>query len=439
MGALAHVVAAIGIIISSISALSHPACYVDPALHRLAAKEFTVHGLLLHNNLPRVCFPQDAPKSVPAAGDVTLAYVTPWNRDGYTETLLHANKLTHVSPVWYTLKITAPKGGFKDGSRPAEVVLEGEAEINATWLQQLPRHIQVVPRFQVQFDTSATLRQVLFFPRNELIDAAKRMALLMKETGQRRGYDGLVLELPASAMPFKMFIQTLSHELKRQNQSLILVIPAEHGLGTSRAFKRQEGHGISRRELQILSPYIDLFSLVSYDHAQSTGREVGNSPVRWLQLVLDKLTGIRTQQSGRPGIDGSADAELDALEDEDEDDEDEQDDEDDTAEGIRGTEVDVSRKILLGIPFYGFTMTSDGVLNTITKTELLSLLQFSMNGLRLNWLDEDKEHVFDMPIWRIWFTSLLGLLWRVHIARERVGGVAIWDAGQGLSIYYDVL
>jgi chitinase domain-containing protein 1 len=414
------------------SALKYPVCQIGPALQHLASKAFTVPDVLLSSTRSRSCFPEDAPKQQPlSVGEVTLVYVTPWNKDGYGQTLLHANKLTHVSPVWCTLKITEPKGGFNDGKSSADVVFEGEEGINTTWLQALPNHIQVVPRFQVQFDKSSTLRQVLFFPRDEMVNAAKKMAGMLAATAKRRAYDGLVLELPASAMPFKTFIQTLSSELKRSNKLFILVIPAEHGLGVSSEHQKDDPAAISRKELQILSPFIDLFSLVSYDHSSSTGREIGNSPVRWLQRILDKLTGINTQQSGKLGIDGaSSDDDLDFDDDEDE----EQDGDDEDKRG-----PDISRKILLGIPFYGFTMTSDGTLNTITKTELMSLLQFSMNGLRLNWIDADKEHVFDMPIWRIWFTSVLGLLWRVNIARERVGGVAIWDGGQGLDVYYDVL
>lgn len=56
-----------------------------------------------------------------------LAYVTPWNRDGYAAAVRFRGRLTHVSPVWYQLRT--------DGE--GALVLTGGHEFNATWLQEL--------------------------------------------------------------------------------------------------------------------------------------------------------------------------------------------------------------------------------------------------------------------------------------------------------------
>jgi hypothetical protein len=74
------------------------------------------------------------------AGPTTLAYITPWHKDGYEYAVRFRRKLTHVSPVWYQLRVHEEgggEGGSSEGEEGGALALVGGHEYNATWLAEL--------------------------------------------------------------------------------------------------------------------------------------------------------------------------------------------------------------------------------------------------------------------------------------------------------------
>lgn len=390
---------------ATVSHLEHGQCHLDSSLAHLASKNFTVQELLLARVKPRQC-PNRPPTLLhPKAGNLRLAYVTPWNKDGYAYTTLHTEKLSHVAPVWYQVQLTG-----------SAITLEGAHNVEQAWLSSLSRRTRVVPRFEVRFASRAEVEAILFFPRKEVETIVRRIVDEVK----LRGYDGATLEVPY-AIQMTALVKQLGGALHALDKELVLVIPAQHDLDGPSPF--------DRRAMLEVEAAVDLFSLNAYDHASSTHTDTGNAPIAWTRSVLDDL--LRPPDSGI-SLDGDDDA----------DDPFGEGPESDTNSRTDRTDDRLARKLLLGVNFYGVTYTSDGVINTVTAGEYCSLLEFGvMMGLRVEWAPELGEHRMDATLWRIWYPSLLSLLTRVEgLGREYgLGGVAVWEAGQGLDWFWDVL
>lgn len=373
-------------------------CRLEASLSTLAAKNFSIKELLEAPSRPRLCLAHDSPISI-LSRPLRLAYVTPWNTAGYAYTRLHSEKLTHVAPVWYQVTLN-------DNS----VVLSGQDAINQGWLKDIRSSGQtkIVPRFEVKFAAKADVEAILFFPRKE---ADKIVASIVKEV-ETSGYDGATLEVIYTAQMTSL-IKKLGNALHQKGKEMVLVIPAHHDARQPSPF--------SHDNLQQLQDHVDLFSLNAYDHASSLGQEAGNAPIDWTIDILDALFGVPDQDKDDPWNDLAA---IDTRSKED-----------------SSRQLSIRSKVLLGINFYGHTLTKDSVLNTITASEYTSLLEFSLITLPMHvtWDAQKAEHRLDAKLWSIWYPTLLSLLYRVDLAREYGIGLSIWDAGQGLDHFWDVL
>lgn len=362
------------------SHISHPQCHLDFSLHRLTSTKMSIDDILSSPTIPRQC------PSVRQHGATRLAFVTPWNTDGYAFTTLHSDKLTHVAPVWYQVEVSG-----RDFS------LKGAHDIKEDWLASLKPSTKVVPRFEIRFADRKDIEAILFFPQGQAETIVKRIV----DEVQARNYDGATLEVPYTAK-MTVLIHALGKALHALEKTLVLVIPANHGGNMRPAF--------TASDLRDLAPSVDYFSLNAYDHPSVPGAESAPiAPLDWTREILTDLTA------------------TDPFESPFDDDEDE-----------AGS---VSHKILLGLHFYGMTRTSDGTINTIRREEYLSLLEFSRAGLPLEpvWLDTEAEQVWRSNLWEITFPTVLSLLHRVELAREFGVGISLWEAGQGLDTFWDVL
>ncbi|CCG84162.1 protein of unknown function [Taphrina deformans PYCC 5710] len=340
--------------------------------------------------------------------------MTPWNKAGYGYTTLHSERLSHVAPVWYQVKLQG-----------ASVTLEGTDAIDQTWLSTLHPTTKVVPRFEVQFASRKEVEAVLFFPRDEVKDITDT---IMKEV-TFRGYDGIVLEVSYVAQMDNL-VKQLSKALRDVNKELILVIPAHH--------KVHEVSPFSHRDLLKYEPQVDYFSLNAYDHGAALGENIGNAPLPWLRQILDELIGSVDKA-------GTTTAEFEAYDDDGDPFEDDvfSDTSGGTSPGGTDTKAVLpwAGKVLLGLNFYGYTFTSDGVINTITATEYKGLLEFSQVSIPLTveWHERVGEHGLDGKLWTIWYPTVLSLLHRVDLAAEYGIGLSIWEAGQGLDHFWDIV
>lgn len=311
-----------------------------------------------------------------------LAYVTPWNNHGYdiVKQMLFLGKFTHVSPVWYRIK--RQSDGF---------ALEGSHDVDKPWIDEvrLPNadgdSAKVLPLFQMKQLTQQDYEYLVQTP-----SAAASLANIILQEVESHSFDGIVFE---TAIPAKFFVQFISYVcqmLHKNNREFILVVPPKH------VYMEHEMFGYD--EFVELSGYVDYFSLMTYDYTlpDSSGF---NAPVTWMRDNLRRIT---------------------------------RDSEDRT-------------KILLGLNMYGFDYDEDVSHSTaITGNSLLSILSRETE-FEFEWDEDEMEHSLhytdpgDGHSHIVHFPTLLSIAERIQIAEEFGTGLSLWEVGQGLDYFFEML
>ncbi|KMZ56455.1 Chitinase, family GH18 [Zostera marina] len=324
-----------------------------------------------------------------------LAYVTPWNSLGYEMAEKFASKFTHVSPVWYDLK-----------SEGKKLVLEGRHNADSGWISKIRANggSLVLPRVVLEvFSPEFLLKKQL---RSNMIK------VIVNEC-KDMGYDGIVLEswsrwtaydvLSDTTMRNKalQFINQLGKALHSEKNTarrlnLIYVIPAP----SSQDLK---DHDFGPDDLQKLGDVVDGFSLMTYDFSSSLSPGP-NAPLIWIRSCLQILLGNNDNY-----------------------------------------DANLASKIFLGINFYGNDFViSEGSTNrggTILGRDYISLLE--KHQPTFQWEKKSSEHFFiyshDNDRHAVFYPTLLSMSMRLDEARSWGASLSIWEIGQGLNYFFDLL
>ncbi|KAM0938461.1 putative glycoside hydrolase family 18, catalytic domain, glycoside hydrolase superfamily [Dioscorea sansibarensis] len=320
-----------------------------------------------------------------------LAYVTPWNSRGYEMAKLFSSKVTHVSPVWYELK-----------SKGKDFVLEGRHNADAGWISDLQKngHSLVLPRVVLEA-----------FPA-EFITKKKQwrkaIDIIVKEC-EEMGYDGIVLEswsrwdaygvlqdpdMRLMALKFIKHLGEALHSVTSTTNSshhleLIYVIPAPRSQNLGE-------YDFGPQDYQELKNAVDGFSLMTYDFSspQSPGP---NAPLQWIRSSLQLLL----------------------------------------------SDAEDGHMIFLGINFYGndFVLSGGSGGGAITGWDYISLLEKHKPSIR--WEEKSEEHYFvytsNNHKHAVFYPSLMSISTRLNEARNWGAALSIWEIGQGLDYFFDLL
>ncbi|KAJ8540067.1 hypothetical protein K7X08_026456 [Anisodus acutangulus] len=329
-------------------------------------------------------------------GNPVLAYITPWNSKGYDLAKKFRSKITHLSPVWYELK--------NEGSK---LILHGRHNADRGWISDIRTKgsALILPRVVLE----ATPVELLKKKRLR----EKAINLIIKEC-KKMEYDGIVLEswsrwvaygilhnsdLRNMALQFIKQLGEAMHAVRlegndKKNLQLVYVI------GPPRTDKLQE-HDFGPEELQALYDAVDGFSLMTYDHS-SPYNPGPNAPLKWIRSTLHFLVGAGSK-------------------------------------GRRSAE-----KIFVGINFYGNDFVLSGGLGggPIISHEYLSVLeqhkpviQWEENSAEHFFLYSDNKHVQHA----VFYPTLMSLAMRLEEALSWGAGISIWEVGQGLEYFFDIL
>lgn len=98
------------------------------------------------------------------------------------------------------------------------------------------------------------------------------------------------------------------------------------------------------------------------------------------------------------------------------------------------------KKILVGLNFYGYDYTPRGG-QAIVAHEYLKILKH-LKG-KMSYSREFQEHHFEVKNedgrhW-VFFPTLLSIKTRIDLISELETGISIWELGQGLDYFYDLL
>lgn len=317
-----------------------------------------------------------------------LAYVTPWNNRGYDIAKWLSHKFTHVAPVWFQVK-PDPKSV---ADKPT-CSLGGTQDMDQGWLADVRRNnsvVNLVPRFNFEGWNGVQLRALLTYEdlQNDCVDVLVRFC-------QRNKLAGGVIEIWVAVMSMSQglagpdLIRFLTNfgEIFRA-AGLTTVLPVPPALNA----QLQPSRMFTAEHFAALADYIDFFQVMTYDFP--SGRPGPVSPVGWVRRCVEEL--LLPDPSRAP-------------------------------------------QLLLGLNLYGYRYTRDGRMEAILGRQLLDLAKRERRAA-MDWDAEAAEHFLrtgDGDL--IYYPSLASLASRVEVAKDLRVGVALWETGQGLDYFYNLL
>eukprot|EP00252_Welwitschia_mirabilis_P021606 TRINITY_DN5583_c0_g2_i1.p1 TRINITY_DN5583_c0_g2~~TRINITY_DN5583_c0_g2_i1.p1 ORF type:complete len:254 (+),score=39.28 TRINITY_DN5583_c0_g2_i1:47-763(+) len=237
------------------------------------------------------------------------------------------------------------------------------------------------------------------------------------------GYDGMVLEawsqwaaygilrdtsLRHMALNFIKELGSMMHNTKideRHDQSLQLVLvipPATSAQNSPDTF--------TSKDVATLSNDIDGLSLMTYDYS-NVYYPGPNAPLGWVHECLQFLLSGTSRKD------------------------------EDKRVSNKDTDNKLSKKVLVGLNFYGndYTLPRGG--RPIIGHEYVSLL--ATYRPTLIWDKEAMEHYFDYveqsKQHRVFYPTPESISMRIEKARMLGAGLSIWEIGQGLECFFDLL
>jgi chitinase domain-containing protein 1 len=312
----------------------------------------------------------------------SLAFVTPWNSKGYENAIEFAHKLDFVSPCWLR-------------TSDDDVHVEGAHDIDVEWMQRLKEAshgaVKIVPRLSLaRMPPSDVVAKLL---------AADTCARL-RVAGD--AVDGVAIDLSAAYSPQlgAVALERIAALSAAMRESCarpdFAVVVALHGAMASRTLV----DGLIDRAA------VDLIHLSAYDYGSQ--QLSGIAPFPWVERIIEQV--------------------------------------------LPAADARVASRIVMGINFYGREYAlgngepaTSGPTRDIVGDSFLETLTTAAEHVRIDYDSAAREHIFtytaasDGQVRIIFYPTLLSISERLDLFERHGLGYSIWDLGQGLPYFFDLL
>jgi chitinase domain-containing protein 1 len=294
---------------------------------------------------------------------------------------MFGQKLNFLSPVWLQL--------VRHGDLRYEI--KGTHDVDEGWMKEVKASGKITkfyPRILFEHFTDKDYSKLLTYQ-----DEMNAAAQVIVDVARKYSFDGIVLEVWSQLSQrvddqhLINLVKLIANQLKAAGLGCILVIPPS-----------QRGPDLfNHNHFDKLWEYVTAFSLMTYDFS-SYQRPGANAPLYWMKRVVEHVC----HKSDR---------------------------------------LDEKRaKILMGLNFYGYDFTPEGG-EAVVGESYLNLLKHVKGRLRLD--EKDHENFFEVRTSNgkhfVFYPTLYSIQQRIDLARELGVNLAIWEIGQGLDYFYDLL
>ncbi|VDL70271.1 unnamed protein product [Nippostrongylus brasiliensis] len=312
-----------------------------------------------------------------------LVYVTPWNNKGYDLAKWISHKVTHVSPVWLQIKPQTADMSYS-------CRIQGIHDIDHDWMNEVRKNnsnVAIVPR--VLFEEWGAELIVEFFTNERWMHRCLGDLMNLLTRSQ---FDGAVIEVWMNAMiqsrgrASELMVEMLrSWSSSFHERNLQLIVPVGPPLTPSNKLSGM----FLPAHLYALAEKVDYVQIMTYDYR--TDDPTGVAPYDWVKQSIEVLV---------------------------------------------GKSPDLAKQLLVGLNYYGYHFTSNEpqAINYDTYLE-----KVKKSNSKLEWDSEVKEHVLKIGKSQIYYPSLTSIEMRLNLARKYEVGVGIWDFGQGLNYFTQLL
>jgi len=356
----------------------------------LVKEKFKIQDHLTHHD--SYCKPCAKKRSFTSGA--ALAYVTPWNNRGYDVAKELARKFTHVSPVWLQLKFV----------KNLHLEVTGTHDVDADWIRTLKKKnksLKVVPRLLLDGWSGRDYARV-FASEDAMASVANSIVRFLETSENDSLFDGVVFETswlsPDQREDLLHLLIHVGDRVRGAGKEFLLVVPpaspAEGATTTSGGGASSSSSPFGAEEFRVLRDSVDYFSLMTYDYPLRPGP---NAPIDWVRRCVEAIVP-----------------------------EDEQ--EEDLAR---------RRQLLVGLNFYGYKYGSHGG-DAILGSQLIEKLSGD-EKYRVSWNKHAMEHKFSCKGEEIYFPTLYSIHKRLEMLKQLKTGLSIWEIGQGLNYFYDLL
>ena len=363
---------------------------VDSARHRIAVLPEELAAASSSSSLPST---STSPRH---ARGSTLAYLTPWNRAGFTYALAYPHKFTHLSPVWFQVKTRKVRSEKHEGRSSLRVEVHGEHDVDPVWLADVREKnaaVAIVPRFLVEF-SPAHLLKLAREPKLQRALIKELMAVLA-----RHRFDGLVLEVNE----LHAVVQRDAPEQRQVADDFLIAVgaalhahspPLSFTLVVRPAFERSPYY--QHADFRYTAQHIDLLSLMTYDFSSSSTRPGPSAPLPWIRQSVRALLGDDASPEDRA-------------------------------------------KVLVGVAFYGMRWEKPGGRGEALVGKQWEELN-AEGGVTEVWEEANGEMRQELGSRGVvYYPSARSVGLKVALANEEGCGLSIWEIGQGVDALYEQL
>ena len=313
----------------------------------------------------------------------TLAYITPWNKEGYNYVEKYSNKFDIISPTWFELKPDEIDGEL-------QIILDGSNNIDSAYMKRLRNKnnkILILPRLHPGFNDINVMETWFTKEADQFIKVLERRIKYNK-------FDGYVfdcMQIWFNKNLFEKFVNYFLPKIYRALESLnkifILTIIPKNLMNIPNVFV------IDKDTFKLISNYVHYFNIMTYDYHQYQNNNPNfySAPISWIKETINFYV-----------------------------------DENDT---------NIKKKILIGIPFHGYSYqkSSSNPLGVITATQFSQILSGIENKeFNYNSYEEEGEYTIENGDNIINYPGKDFMEKRLEISKElNIGGIGIWDVGNG--------